>query len=67
MIESFFKSIIDNLGVVGLLVVGLYVVLGQYLKKISDGVTTINHNSTKIAEIIERCADRICDKLDGKN
>ena len=65
MIEKFFIAIINNLGAVGLLIVGLYIVLGRYLKIISEALTTVNHNSTKIAEVIERCADRICDKIDG--
>ena len=65
MIEKFFIAIINNSGAVGLLIVGLYIVLGRYLKIISEALTTVNHNSTKIAEVIERCADRICDKIDG--
>ncbi len=67
MIDTFLKTIINELGPIGLLIVGLYLVLGQHLKKISNCIERINHNTTKMIEIVERCADRICDKIDGKN
>jgi len=61
------KMVINELGPIGLLIIGLYWILGQHLKKISKSIEIINHNTTKMAEIIERCTDRICDKLNGKN
>jgi hypothetical protein len=61
------KVMINELGPIGLLVVGLYWVLGQHLKKISNCIEKVNHNTTKLAEIIEHCTNRICDKIDGKN
>jgi len=67
LLDYFIKMIISELGPIGLLVIGLYWVLGQHLKKICKSIETINHNSTKMMEIIERCSDRICDKIDGKN
>lgn len=67
MIDAFIKAIINELGPIGLLILGLYWVLGQHLKKISNCIERINHNTTKMIEIVERCTDRICDKLDGKN
>ncbi len=67
MIDAFLKAIVNELGPLGLLIIGLYWVLGKHLKKISNCIERINHNTTKMIEIVERCADRICDKLDGKN
>ena len=67
MVEKFCILIINELGPVGLLVLGLYFILGRHMQKISECLKQINHNSTKGIEIMERCADRICDKLDGKN
>ena len=58
--------VINELGPVGLLVAGLYYVLGKHLKKISRCIEAINHNTTKLTEVVERCTDRICDKIDGK-
>lgn len=67
LIEYFTKAIVDELGPIGLLILGLYWVLGQHLKKISNCIERINHNTTKMIEIVERCTDRICDKINGKN
>ena len=64
MIEYILKIVVSELGPIGLLVIGLYWVLGQHLQKISRCIEKINHNTTKLAEIVERCADRVCDKLD---
>lgn len=66
MIDALLKTIVNELGPIGLLVIGLYWVLGQHLKKISRCIEKVNHNSTKMLEVVERCADRICDKLDTK-
>ena len=67
MIDAFLKTIVNELGPVGLLILGLYWVLGQHLKKISRCIENINHNTTKTIEVVERCSDRICDKINGKN
>jgi len=67
MIETILKTIINELGPIGLLIVGLYWILGQHLKKISKSIERINHNTTKMIEVIEKNADRICDKINGKN
>jgi hypothetical protein len=61
------KTIINELGPIGLLIVGLYWILGKHLKKISKSIEKINHNTTKMIEVIERNADRICEKINGKN
>ncbi len=67
MIDAFLKMIINELGPIGLLIIGLYWILGQHLKKISQCIERINHNTTKMIEIVERSTDRICDKINGKN
>ncbi len=67
MIDSFLKAVVNELGPIGLLIIGLYWVLGQHLKKISTCIERINHNSTKLIEVMEHSTNRICDKLDGKN
>jgi len=67
MIEKLAILLIEELGPVGLLIVGLYWVLGQHLKKISNCVENINHNTTKMTELMQHCSDRICDSIDGKN
>ena len=54
MIEEICILIIKELGPTGLLVVGLYIVLGKPLKKIADHVATINDEGTKIIELLNR-------------
>ena len=54
MIEKFCILIIEELGPTGLLVVGLYIVLGKPLKKIADHVAIINGEGTKIIELLNR-------------
>ena len=66
MIEKFMILMIQELGPTGLLIIGLYLILGKHIKKLTTHVATMNHNSTKMIEIVERCADRICDKLDKR-
>jgi len=67
MIEKFMILIIQELGPVGLLIVGLYFILGKHMKKMCGHIETMNHNSTKLLEKFDSGIDRICDKLDGKN
>jgi len=67
MENGILKAIINELGPVGLLIVGLYWSMGKHMQKISKSLEKLNHNSTKALEIMESCADRICDKIDGKN
>jgi len=67
MIEKFCIQIIQQLGPTGLLIVGLYFVLGKHMSKIAGHIETLNHNSTKLVEKMDSAVDRICDKLDGKN
>jgi len=67
MIEKFLQQIIAEFGPVGVLLLGIFWIFGRHLGKICDHIETLNHNSTKLLEVVERCADRICDKIDGKN
>lgn len=67
MIEKFCIQVINQLGATGLLIVGLYFVLGKHLNKIAGHIETMNHNSAKLVEKMDTAVDRICDKLDGKN
>ncbi len=67
MIEKFCIQIIQQLGATGLLVVGLYFVLGKHICKIAGHIEVMNHNSAKLLERIDSSVDRICDKLDGHN
>ncbi len=54
MIEKICILIIEELGPTGLLVVGLYIVLGKPLRKIADHVATINGEGAKIIELLNR-------------
>jgi len=54
MIEKLFIMIIEELGPTGLLVVGLYIVLGKPLKKIADHVANINDEGSKIIDLLNR-------------
>ena len=67
MIDTFLKTIINELGPIGLLIVGLYFVLGKHLKEISYHIKVINLEIGRLEEALKSCTDRICDKLDGKN
>ncbi len=67
MIEKFMILIIQELGPMGLLVVGLYLTLGKHLKKICGHIEVINNEIGRINETVKACTDRICDKIDGKN
>lgn len=67
MIEKFCIQIIQQLGATGLLIVGLYFILGRHMNKIAGHIETLNHNSTKIIEKFDSAVDKICDKLHGKN
>jgi len=53
MIEQFCIIIIKELGATGLLIMGLYWVIGKYLKKLSGNVETLNHNSTEMLRLIK--------------
>lgn len=56
-------EIINELGPVGLLVVGLYFCLGKYLKSIADHVKTINDELGQLLEV----AKEAITKCYGKN
>ena len=63
MIEKLCIMIIEELGPTGLLVVGLYIVLGRPLKKIADHVANINDEGSKIINLM----DKIIRIWNGKN
>lgn len=67
MIEKWLTCIIHEFGPTGVLIIGLYFLFYQGLKKIAGHIETLNHNSTKLVEKFDTAVDRICDKLDGKN
>jgi len=54
MIEKICIMIIEELGPTGMLVVGLYFVLGKPLKKIADHVANINDEGSKIIDLLNR-------------
>jgi len=66
MIEKFMILIIQELGPVGLLIVGLYLTLGKHIQKICGHIEKINAEIGSINETVKACTDRICDKLDKK-
>lgn len=57
MIELVIQTIIRDLGPTGLLVVGLYFIAGQYLKKISTHLYTINHELGEIRDLLKNQAN----------
>ena len=65
MFEKILTSIIHEFGPAGVLILGIFLIFYNALKKICIHIETMNHNSTKIVESIDRCADRICDKING--
>lgn len=67
MITHLLKSILAELGPVGLLVLGLYFVMGQHLKKIAKHVEIINKETGNLRDALKDCTTRICDTIHGKN
>jgi len=67
MIEKLMILIIQELGPVGLLIVGLYLTLGKHIQKICAHIETINAEIGTINETVKACTGQICDKIDGKN
>jgi len=53
MIETFFKQVIDSLGVNGLLVVGLYGLLYRPLNRMARSLGRINWELGEILEILK--------------
>ena len=64
MIEEYMILIIQELGPVGLLIVGLYFILGKHLKKICEHIEVINHEISEIKTTVISCTEKICDKID---
>jgi len=67
MIEQFLHQVIIEFGPTGILLLGIFFIFDRHLGKICGHIETMNHNSRKMIEVIERCADRVCDKIDSKN
>lgn len=61
MFELIITVIIQELGPTGLLILGLYWVIGKYLRSIACGVRVINHNTTKMAATLEEFAKKVND------
>jgi hypothetical protein len=59
MFEQICETIIRELGATGLLILGLYWVIGKYLKKMSGNVDTINHNTTEMVHIVKGFLEKV--------
>jgi len=53
MTDQFLQAIIKELGPTGLLILGLYWIIGKNLEKMSNYIETINHNSTEIKDLLK--------------
>lgn len=53
MIEEYLELIIKELGPTGLLICGLYILLGKHLKNISHHLNVINHEIGEIKMILK--------------
>jgi len=62
MIEKVIATIIQEFGPVGLLVIGLYWVLGRQLEKIEMRLHTINEEIGFIGEMLKAIKDKECGK-----
>jgi hypothetical protein len=59
-IEWILKTTINELGPVGILVAGLYLIIGKSLKEICAHIEKINLELGDIKNLIQRCADQMC-------
>lgn len=62
MLDQILEAIIKDLGIQGLLIVGLYFILHKPLKSISESIETINHNSTQINGTLKAIDEKIAKK-----
>jgi len=53
MIEQFLDSLVNELGATGLLVIGLYWILGQPLKAMAKSLKVINGEIGQIRDLIK--------------
>lgn len=53
MIEVFLKTLVEELGATGLLVIGLYFILYRPLKSMAHHLEIINHEIQKIVFILD--------------
>ncbi len=60
MIKAILILIIEELGPTGLLICGLYFILGKHLKKMCTSLTIINSEIGEIRDVLK-------DKVKGKN
>ena len=59
MIEIFFKQLIEELGVTGLLVGGLYFILHKPLQSMAKHMRTINHELGEIVSLLKDSKSKI--------
>ncbi len=63
MVERFFvREIIQELGPTGLLVIGLYFIIGKELKEIAKHIEKINEETGCICDILRAMKDKECGK-----
>jgi hypothetical protein len=62
MIENILTVVIKELGATGLMLFGLYFILMRVGKMIATHLYVINHNTTKISELIEIFIKKYYDK-----
>ncbi len=67
MIETFILTMVKEFGPTGILILGMFFLFDRHLTKITGHIEVMNHNSTKLLEKLDTLADRVCDKLDGKD
>ena len=58
MIETLCEQIIKELGVTGLLILGLYWTLGKHLLKMSNSLTNINHELGEIITLLKASIEK---------
>jgi hypothetical protein len=65
MTDNILMTIINELGPTGLLICGLYWILGRHAEKISKHIEIINHELKDIHDTIKECAKELCKKSNG--
>jgi len=58
MIDHFLQMAIQELGPTGLLICGLYFLLGKHMKRIGDHIEVINHELGEIKDLMEKTINK---------
>lgn len=58
MIEQFFEQVVGELGVTGLLILGLYFTLGKHLLKMSRCLDNINREIGEIRDYLKKLVEK---------